>query len=83
MLYIQLKGMEHRLPCKQISCPYLHPQLADGVKRPKYFFSESSHVAYQIKGNRAWSTYSVLHIPSTCGLDLKVKERILNVACSR
>ena len=51
MLHIKLNGMEYRATCKHIFCPYTHPQSPDGVKRPTHLFSESSHVAYQIKGN--------------------------------
>ena len=29
----QLKGMEHRTPCKHIVCPYTHPQLVSLTKR--------------------------------------------------
>ena len=40
-----------------------------GVKRPKHFFTESSHVAYQIKGYGTLSTMHAhilsLHTPST------------------
>ena len=53
MLHIKLKGMELKAPCKHLSCPYTHNQSQDGVKRSKHFFSESSHVAYQNKGNGA------------------------------
>ena len=53
MLHSKLKGMEHRAPCKHIFGPYtpLHPQM--GSKGQNIFLYESSHVAYQIKGNRA------------------------------
>ena len=51
MLHIKLKVMEHRAPCKHIFYPWTHPQSQDGVKRSKHFFSEGSHVAYQIKMN--------------------------------
>ena len=56
MLYIKLKHMEHRAPCKYIFCPYTNPQPQIGVKKVKTFFSESSHVTYQIKGNGAKRT---------------------------
>ena len=49
----QFKGMKHRAPCKEIFCPCIHPQRPDGVKRSKYFVSESSHVVYQTKANVA------------------------------
>ena len=49
MLHIKLNGMEHRAPSKHIFCPYTHPRpLGSMVKT--FFFSESSHVAFQIKG---------------------------------
>ena len=46
--------MELRASCKQIFCSYTHPlPLGFGQKVKKVLFSESSHVAYQIKGNGA------------------------------
>ena len=35
---IKLMGMKHRTPCRQIFCPFTHPQPLDGVKRTKLFF---------------------------------------------
>ena len=35
--------------CKQIFCPYRHPRPMGEFERSKHF-SESGHVAYQIKG---------------------------------
>ena len=65
MLYIKLKGMEHRAPFKYIFCPYTHthsnPRWDQKVKT--FFFPESSHVAYQIKGNGTYSTMQA-HIMS-------------------
>ena len=47
-----------------------------GSKCQTISFSESSHVAYQIKGNRAQSTMKAnilsLHTPSTLGYGQKV-----------
>ena len=51
MLQVKLKGMEYKATCKHIFCPYTHTQTPDEVKGQNIFFSESSHVAYQIKGN--------------------------------
>ena len=48
MLHMKLTGMKHRTPCKQIVCPFTHPPPLDGVKRPKFFFSEEGHVVYRI-----------------------------------
>ena len=57
MLHIKLKGMEQRAPCKLMFCPYTHTRsLGWGLKVKTFFFSESSHVAYQINGNGAYST---------------------------
>ena len=53
MLHIKLKETEHRPQCKNIFCPYTNPRPRGVVKMSKHFFSESSHVAYQIKGNGA------------------------------
>ena len=62
------KGMEHSVSFKHLLCPYKHPQPLDGVKRPKHYFAESSHVAYQIKGNGPGSIMQShilsLHTPS-------------------
>ena len=49
--------------------------LALGLWGQKVIFSESSHFAYQINGNGAWSTMQAhilsLHIPSTPGVESK------------
>ena len=46
MLHIRLKGMSNAATGKNLFCPYR----TDGIKRSKHFFySESSHVSYQIK----------------------------------
>ena len=37
MLHIKIKGVEHKLSCKLILCPYTHPQPPDGIKRSKHF----------------------------------------------
>ena len=55
MLYIKLKRMEHRAKCKYIFCPYMYPWPLGLGQKVKTFFSENSHVAYQIKGNGAKS----------------------------
>ena len=49
---LHIKGMEKRVPCKHILCPYTHPRppgLGQNVRKN----SERNHVAYQIKGNGA------------------------------
>ena len=57
----------------------LHTPSTPGVwsKGRNIFFTESSHVAYQIKGNRAYSTMQThslsLQTPSTPRLGQKVK----------
>ena len=33
MLHIQIKGMEQRVPLKQLIFPYTHSQSPDGVKK--------------------------------------------------
>ena len=45
--------LKHSAPCKHIFCPYTHPQTWGGVKGQNITFPESSHVAYQLNGNRA------------------------------
>ena len=52
MLHIKLMGMEYRAPCKHIFCPYIHPRPLGCDQKSKHFFTESSHVAYQSKGNK-------------------------------
>ena len=46
-------------------------------QRSEHFFSESSHVAYQIKGNGTWSTMLAhslsLHKPLTLSVGSKVE----------
>ena len=51
-LYIKLKGMKCTTTFYQIFLPNKTPSTPGmGSKGPKDFFSKSSHVAYQIKGN--------------------------------
>ena len=51
MLPIKLKGTAHVAQRNQIFCPHPHPRpLGWGQKVSVFFFSESSHGAYQIKG---------------------------------
>ena len=40
------------LPIYHILCPYTHPGPLGWGQRSKHFFSESSHVVYQINWNR-------------------------------
>ena len=57
MLLIRLKGKEHRVLCKRIFYPYTYPRPWGGVKWSNhFFFTENSHVAYQIKGKGTQST---------------------------
>ena len=54
MLHIKLKGMTNAFTCKQIFCPYTHPQNPQGRGfKGENIFSESSYVAYQNNGNEA------------------------------
>ena len=53
MLHIKLKGMEHSVPHKHIFCPYTHHGHLGLRQKVTISFSESSHIAYQIKGNKA------------------------------
>ena len=53
IVHIKLKEMEYRAPCEHIFCPYTYPRPLRWNKKVKTFFSESRHVAYQIKGNGA------------------------------
>ena len=43
-------GMKHKIPCKQLFCPFTHPRSLGGVKRLKHFFSEEpeGHNAYNV-----------------------------------
>ena len=52
-LHIKLKLTSHAATWKQILCTQTHPRPRGGVKRSNqlFFFSESSHDAYQIKEN--------------------------------
>ena len=54
MLHIKLKGIEHSVSCNYIFFSYTHHRPPYGVKT--FFFAESSHVAYRIKGNGTQST---------------------------
>ena len=42
MLYIKLKEMEHRAPCKHIFCPYTQPQSQIGSKVQTFIFLKVS-----------------------------------------
>ena len=77
VLYIKLKRMEHRAKCKHIFCPYMYPRPLGWGQKVKTFFSENSHVAYQIKGKGAKSDMQShilsLHTPLAPGWGQKVK----------
>ena len=66
--------------------PNTHPRSRVSGQKVKTFFSEvkSSDVAYQIKGNRAWSTMQALilssYTPSTHRVGSKGQNIFLNVA---
>ena len=47
--------MEHSAPYKHIFCPYTHLQ-SQMESKSQNIFPESSHIAYQIKGNGAYGT---------------------------
>ena len=49
MLHIKLKGMTNT--ALYIFCPVIHPRPLGWGQRSKTFFSESSHISYQIYGN--------------------------------
>ena len=67
MLHIILKGVviiEHRAQCKLIFSPYAHLQrLGWGQRSTRVFFSVSSHIAYQIKGNGTKSSCKLILCP--------------------
>ena len=69
-LHIKLKGMTSATTCKHIFCPHTHPRPLGGVKGKNMFFSESSHIAYQINLNGAYSTMQA-HI---CNKDERYKK---------
>ena len=50
MLYMKLKQMEHRPPCKHIFCPYTHPQPQDEVKNVKKKFLKVVMLHIKLKG---------------------------------
>ena len=62
--------MEHSAPYTHIFFPYTHLQ-SQMESKSQNIFPESSHVAYQIKGNGAYSTMQAhsmsLHTPSAPG----------------
>ena len=43
----------------------LHAPLTPGLGSKVFFFSESSHVAYQINGNEAWNNIQANILPFT------------------
>ena len=53
-LQLKLIGMEHRTPCMHIFCPYitLDPW---GGSNDLNIFTESSHVAYHVKGKEVYT----------------------------
>ena len=53
MLHIKLKPTAQSATWKQIFCPQTHPRPHWWDQKVKTFFSESIHVAYQIKENWA------------------------------
>ena len=49
MLYIKLKGMEHRAPCKDILYTYTTLNSCGGVKRSRHTFTEVVMLHIKIK----------------------------------
>ena len=75
MLHIKLKLTTLAATWLQIFCPQTHPQPRGRGQRSNHIFSESSHVAYQIKADDAGSNM-VANIlptdtPSTQGMGSK------------
>ena len=62
MLHIKLTGMKHRKPCKQLFCPFTHPQPLGGGQKVKTFIFEGGHVAYQIKGKEVQNIMQVKYL---------------------
>ena len=64
MFHIKLNAITNAATCKHIFCPYTHPRPLGWGQRSKQCFSESSHVAYQIRRELSIEhhaiTYSVL-----------------------
>ena len=56
MLHVKLTTMKQRTQCRQIFCPFIHPQPPPppppdmGSKGQNHLFFEEGHVAYPIKG---------------------------------
>ena len=59
----QIKGMEHRAPCKHILPPYTTLNLSVGLKGKNN--SECGHVAYQFKGKEITTSkhFDLIHTP--------------------
>ena len=68
-LHIKLKEMTNAIRCTHTFCPYTHPRSLGWGQRSNHFFSENSHVAYQINRNGAKGTMQELIL----GLYGKVK----------
>ena len=64
MLHIKLKLTMLAATWLQIFCPQTHPLPRGWVKRSNYIFSESNHVAYQIKADDAGSNMVANILPT-------------------
>ena len=64
MLHIKLNGITNAATCKHTFCPYTHSRSLGWSQRSKYFFSESSHVLYQIKKEWSIEHHAIIYIYS-------------------
>ena len=64
ILHIKLTRMQHRAPCKQIFCPYIHPQsLAWGHKAIKFFLLKVVMLHIKLKGLERREPYKAILCP--------------------
>ena len=65
MLHVKLRGLKQRTQCKQIFCPFIHPQPADWVKRSKHFFLKKVILHIKLKGkkSRTLCKFDLMHTP--------------------
>ena len=64
MLHIKLKLTTLAATWKQIFCPQSHPRQGVGSKGQTIYFSESSHVPYQIKADDTGSNMVANILPT-------------------
>ena len=76
LLHIELKGIANAATCMCIFRPYMHPRTL-GWDQSSNTFSESTHVAYQINWNRAYSTMQadILSLPTSSAPRVGSKEK--------